>query len=44
VAPYLFAGANIVVGLVFLGTLRLIARGRLLPPAAPVTPPQAAPA
>jgi len=42
-APYLFATANIVVGLIALGTLRLIVQGRLLPP--PVaSPPQAAPA
>ncbi|MBR1089141.1 dicarboxylate transporter/tellurite-resistance protein TehA [Bradyrhizobium manausense] len=44
-APYLFAVANVVVGLIALGTLRLIIQGRLLPPpvAAP-SPPQAAPA
>jgi tellurite resistance protein TehA-like permease len=40
-APYLFAGANIVVGLIFLGTLRLSMQGRLLPQAAPATAPQA---
>jgi tellurite resistance protein len=43
-APYLFAGANIVVGLVFLGTLRLIVQRRLLPQAAAVTSPQGVPA
>lgn len=45
-APYLFAGANLVVGLIFLGTLRLIVQGRLLPPQAAAAPPpqQAAPA
>jgi tellurite resistance protein len=43
-APWLFAGANIVVVLIFLGTLRLIIQGRLLPVVAPVTPPQTAPA
>jgi tellurite resistance protein len=42
-APYLFAGANIVVGMIALGTLRLIVQGRLLPPVA-APPPQAAPA
>jgi tellurite resistance protein len=41
-APYLFAGANIMVGLIFLGTLRLIARGHLLPQAAAAPPPQGA--
>ncbi len=34
-APYLFVGANIVVGLIALGTLRLIFQGRLLPKPAP---------
>ena len=34
-APYLFAGANIAVGLIALGTLRLIVQRRLLSPAAP---------
>jgi tellurite resistance protein len=43
-APYLFAAANIVVGLIVLGTLRLIAQGHLLPPVAAPPPPQAAPA
>jgi tellurite resistance protein len=43
-APYLFAAANIVVGLIALGTLRLIVQGRLLPPVAAPPPPQAAPA
>jgi tellurite resistance protein len=33
-APVLFVGANAVVGLVALGTLRLLAQGRLLPPTA----------
>jgi tellurite resistance protein TehA-like permease len=42
-APYLFAGANIVVGLVFVATLHLIIQGRLLPQAAPATPPQGVP-
>ena len=41
-APYLFAAANIVVGLIALGTLRLIVQGRLLPPVAAPPPPQAA--
>jgi tellurite resistance protein len=40
-APYLFAGANIAIGLIALGTLRLIAQRRVLPQAAPVLPPQA---
>ena len=44
IAPYLFAAANIVVGLIALGTLRLIVQGRLLPPVAAPPPPQAAPA
>jgi tellurite resistance protein len=39
-APYLFAGANIAVGLIALATLRLIAQRRLLPQAAPATTPQ----
>ena len=43
-APYLFAAANIVVGLIVLGTLRLIVQGRLLPPPVAAPPPQAAPA
>lgn len=43
IAPWLFAAANIVVGLIALGTLRLILQGRLLPVAAP-QPTQAAPA
>ncbi|MCG2639863.1 MULTISPECIES: dicarboxylate transporter/tellurite-resistance protein TehA [Bradyrhizobium] len=43
-APYLFAAANIVVGLIMLGTLRLIVQGRLLPPVAASSPTQAAPA
>jgi tellurite resistance protein len=30
-APWLFAAANLVVGLIALGTLRLILQGRLLP-------------
>jgi len=42
-APYLFVGANIAVGLIALGTLRLIAQRRLLPQAAPATVPQGAP-
>jgi tellurite resistance protein len=36
-APYLFAGANIAVGLIALGTLRLIAQRRLLQQPAPAT-------
>lgn len=36
-APYLFVGANIGVGLIALATLRLIVQGRLLPPPLPVT-------
>jgi len=36
-APYLFAGANIAVGLIALGTLRLIAQRRPLPQPAPAT-------
>jgi tellurite resistance protein len=44
-APYLFAAANIVVGLIALGTLRLIVQRRLLPqPVAAPSPAQAAPA
>jgi tellurite resistance protein len=43
-APYLFAGANIAVGLIAFGTLRLIAQRRLLPQAAPATTQQGAPA
>jgi tellurite resistance protein len=34
-APVLFVGANIAVGLIALATLRLIVQGRLLPPAPP---------
>jgi len=41
-APYLFAGANITVGLIALGTLRLIVQRRLLPQAAPATAPRVA--
>ena len=38
-APWLFIGANIVIGLIALGTLRLIVQGRLLAPAtAPMSP------
>jgi len=33
-APYLFVAANVAIGLIALGTLRLIAQGRLLPQAA----------
>jgi len=36
-APYPCAGANIAVGLIALGTLRLIAQRRLLPQPAPAT-------
>ncbi|MCK1391217.1 dicarboxylate transporter/tellurite-resistance protein TehA [Bradyrhizobium sp. 1] len=44
-APCLFAAANIVVGLIALGTLRLMLQGRLLPPPVTAVPPtQAAPA
>jgi tellurite resistance protein len=43
-APYLFAAANIVVGVIALGTLRLIVQGRLLPPPLAAPSPQAAPA
>jgi hypothetical protein len=39
-APYLFVAANIAVGLIALGTLRLIAQRRLLPRAAPAPTPQ----
>jgi tellurite resistance protein len=35
-APYLFVGANIVVGIIALATLRLLVRGRLLPQPAKV--------
>jgi tellurite resistance protein len=42
-APYLFVGANIAVGLIAIGTLRLILQGKLLPPAA-ATPPPGSPA
>lgn len=36
IAPVLFVGANIVIGLIALGTIRLLLQGRLLPaPAAP---------
>ena len=42
-APYLFVAANLAIGLIALGTLRLIAQRRLLaPPAAGGVPPQAA--
>jgi tellurite resistance protein len=37
-APVLFVGANIAVGLIALATLRLIVQRRLLPPAAPAAP------
>jgi tellurite resistance protein len=37
-APILFVGANIAVGLIALATLRLIIQRRLLPPAAPAAP------
>ncbi len=37
-APILFVGANIAVGLIALATLRLIIQRRLLPPAAPAVP------
>jgi tellurite resistance protein len=37
-APYLFIGANLVVGLIAIGTLRLVAQGRLLPQAPPAAP------
>src|SRR5580698_657918 len=40
-APYLFFGANLAVGLIAIGTLRLIIQGRLLPQA-PVVPVAAA--
>jgi len=43
-APYLFAAANIAVGLIALATLRLIAQRRLLPQAAPATTQQGLPA
>jgi len=42
-APYLFVGANVVVGLIAIGTLRLIMQGRLLPQASAAAPPVAAP-
>jgi tellurite resistance protein len=42
-APYLFVGANISVGLIAVGTLRLIVLRRLLSQAAPATAPQGAP-
>ena len=35
IAPVLFVGANIVIGLIALGTLRLLLQGRLLPTPAP---------
>ncbi len=35
-APYIFAGANVTVGVIAVGTLYLLARGRLLPKPAPV--------
>ncbi|GMO26162.1 dicarboxylate transporter/tellurite-resistance protein TehA [Bradyrhizobium sp. TM233] len=38
-APWLFGAANIVVGLIALGTLRLILQGRLLPPTVAAAPP-----
>jgi tellurite resistance protein len=31
IAPFLFVGANIVVALIALGTVRLLLQGRLLP-------------
>jgi tellurite resistance protein len=34
IAPYLFVAANIVVGLVAIGTVKLIFQGRMLPKAA----------
>jgi tellurite resistance protein len=34
IAPYLFVGANIVVALIALATLRLMLQGQLLPKAA----------
>lgn len=37
-APYIFAAATLVIGGIALGTLVLLARGRLLPPAAPSSP------
>jgi tellurite resistance protein len=37
-APYLFIGANLVVGLIAIGTLRLVAQGRLLPQAPAAAP------
>jgi tellurite resistance protein len=43
-APYLFVAANLVVGAIALGTVRLIVRGRLLPrpaPPAAAVPPRA---
>jgi tellurite resistance protein len=45
IAPYLFFGANLVVGLIAIGTLRLIIQGRLLPqaPAAAPSPAVAVP-
>ena len=39
IAPYLFIGANIVLGLIAMGTLRLIVQGRLLPKAPAAAPP-----
>ena len=39
IAPYLFIGANIVLGLIGLGNLRLIVQGRLLPKAPAAAPP-----
>ena len=39
IAPYLFVGANIVLGLIAIGTLRLIVQGRLLPKAPAAAPP-----
>jgi len=39
VAPVLFVGANIVVGLIAIGTVKLIVKGRLLPKPAPALVP-----
>jgi tellurite resistance protein len=41
-APYVFAAATLVIGGIALGTIWLLLRGRLLPPAAPAAPPTAA--
>ncbi|WP_245328825.1 hypothetical protein [Bradyrhizobium centrolobii] len=43
-APWPFAATNLVVGLIALGTLRLILQGRLLPPPVAAASSQAAPA